>query len=112
MANSILTVKPGPDRRSEKVVGYYSYVADLFAKRFGRRPSRTTMFKYLSRGYPVARGGPYIEVPIFLELKRPMTTVQAMQRFMGAVRRLEGVRDPHGAAERMIAQHELVQSPR
>lgn len=82
-------VKPGPDRRREQVVGYYEHAARFCERHFGRRPSRTTLYKYLVKGFPITRGGPYVQVPVFTELKRPMTTVEAMGRFLTTVRELE-----------------------
>ncbi len=63
-----------------------------------RRPSRTTRGKYLhmETGYPVKRHGPYIRLPVFTELKRQFTTVEAMMRFahkLDEVQRELGVTD-------------------
>lgn len=86
-------VKPGPDKRRENVVSYYEYGADFFERHFGRRPSRNTLYKYLIRGYPIIRNGPRVRVPIFDALKRPMTTEQAMDRFLTLIRHLEKQED-------------------
>jgi hypothetical protein len=88
-------VKPGPNRRKERVVGYYDHLAYVCERYFGRRPSRTTLYKYLVRGYPVARGGPYVRMPVFDSLKRPMTTAEAVARFLSLVRKLERSSNGH-----------------
>lgn len=82
-------VKPEPNRRTETVVSYYEQMGKLCDRHFGGRPSRNTLLKYLKKGYPVRRGGPYVRVPVFYSVKRPMTTIQAMGRFLTTVRYLE-----------------------
>ena len=77
------------DRKTETVQPYYAYVGRFMEKHFGRAPSRTTLQKYMKRGFPVRRGGPYVTMPMFYELKRPMTTTQSMSRFLTLVRKLE-----------------------
>lgn len=74
---------------SETVVAYYPAAADFFRKHFGDAPSRTTLYKYLCNGYPVVRGGPYVEVPFFDRLKRPHTTRQALERMLTRIRQQE-----------------------
>lgn len=78
-----------PDPKRERAIGYYRHAGDLFERHFGRRPSRTTLYKYLVNGYPVERGGPKVRLPVYYALKRPMTTVEAMARFLTEVRHLE-----------------------
>jgi hypothetical protein len=77
------------DPKNEQVVSYYEHAATVCEREFGRRPSRTTLFKYLLNGFPVRRGGPYVTIPTFDQLKRKMTTVEAFERFIAIVRRLE-----------------------
>jgi hypothetical protein len=89
MKTKLHRVEPGPDRRREHVVGYYEHASKIMERHFGRRPSRMSVYKYLSQGYPVARRGPYVEMPVFMALKRPMTTTEAMDRFVTLVRYLE-----------------------
>ncbi len=86
----IHTVAP-PDRRTEDVEPYYAYVTKFLAKHGQGSPSRTTLLKWITngRGYPVLRGGPYLALPIFRQLKRPMTSRQAMGRWLTALRLLE-----------------------
>ena len=84
------TVDP-PNQRTEKVEPYYAYVADLLRQHFDTAPTRTTLLKWITngRGYPVVRGGPYLALPIFRRLKKPMTTRQAMSRWLTTLRALE-----------------------
>jgi len=82
-------VTPGPQRHEETVVGYYEYAAKFFKKHFGLKPVRYTFYMYMANGYPVAKHGPRVAVPIFKEAKRPMTTKESMERFLTIVRRLE-----------------------
>jgi len=77
------------NRKTERIVPYYDYFVKMCQKHLGRNPSRTTLWKYLSNGYPVAKGGPYIKIPVFESLKRPTTTREAMSRFLTLVRKLE-----------------------
>jgi len=81
-------VKP-PNLRTETPVYYYEYAASFCDKHFGAAPSRATLGNWAKNGYPVAKGGPYVEVPIRNVLKRPMTTKEAMSRFLTAVREAE-----------------------
>lgn len=88
---ALYTVPP-PNRRTrsvETVVPYHPYFGSLIEGLYGRRPSRTSLTNYLHEGYPVARGGPRVSVPVFTGLKRPMTTVEAMDRFVTTIRALE-----------------------
>jgi len=78
-----------PNLKTETRVFYYEYMASFSERHFGAVPSRSTMLNWARDGYPVARGGPYIEVPIQTVLKRPMTTKQAMSRFLTVVRKHE-----------------------
>lgn len=83
-------IAPPLNWRKEKVVKYYDHLADVLSREFGCRPSRYTMWKYLMHGYPVQRGGPYVEVPAFKRIdKKVYTTVEATARFMKLVHRLE-----------------------
>lgn len=77
------------DFRKESQVRYYAYAPDLFEREFGRRLSRNTLYKYVVRGFPVRKGGPYVKVPIFQSVRRTMTTREAMKRFIQRVRQLE-----------------------
>lgn len=79
----------GPNPKREKPVPYYEHAGEVCERVFGRRPSRTTLFKYLQRGFPVKRHGPYVQMPVMWELKRPMTTREAMARFISRVQTLE-----------------------
>ena len=73
------------------MVPYYAYVTTFLRKHYGHPPSRTTLLKWITngRGYPLERGGPYLALPIFRRLKRPMTTTQAMSRWLTLLRQLE-----------------------
>lgn len=82
-------VKPPANRHTEEAVYYYPYVGEFMQKHFGRKPSRTTLGKYLKAGYPIKKGGPYVVMPTFDALHRPMATRQAMERFLTLVRLLE-----------------------
>ncbi|KKL28610.1 hypothetical protein LCGC14_2373450 [marine sediment metagenome] len=85
-----ISVTPGPQPKTEQVVSYYEYVAAYFFRRFGVRPSRTTLWHYLTRGYPVQRGGPYVTMPTFTNYRYfQFTTKEAMARFVKLVRKLE-----------------------
>jgi hypothetical protein len=86
----IFTVDP-PDQRTEKVESYYAYVPKLLLAQFGTSPSRTTLLKWIAngKGYPIVRGGPYLALPIFRRLKKPMTTQQAMSRWLTTLAHLE-----------------------
>jgi len=73
------------------VVPYYAYVTVFLRKHYGEPPSRTTLLKWITngRGYPLVRGGPYLALPIFRRLKRPMTTTEAMSRWLTQLRKME-----------------------
>lgn len=87
-ARKLKPVKPcNPD--TEQVVGYYEQAAAFFKLHFNHQPSRTTLYKYLTNGYPVEYGGPYVEVPHFKRLKRPYTTAEALNRMLTVIRRQE-----------------------
>ncbi len=87
---SIHTVA-SPNQKTEQVEPYYRYVRGFLVKHYGAAPSRTTLLKWITngRGYPVLRGGPYLALPVFRRLKRPMTTRQAMSRWLTRLRVLE-----------------------
>ena len=78
-----------PALTKERPERYYPFAAELLEREFGRRVSRNTLHKYMTRGFPVRKGGPYVQVPVVKVLGRAMTTREAMQRFMDRVRRLE-----------------------
>jgi len=82
-------IKPGPRRYQETVVNYYSYAAEFFKKNYDWEPVRYTLYKYMRDGYPIAKGGPWVAMPIYMSAKRPMTTKESMDRFLTVVRRLE-----------------------
>lgn len=82
-------VKPGPLRYQETVVHYYPFATRFFQKHFGWKPVRYTLYKYMTYGYPIAKGGPRVVLPIFMAVKRPKTTKESMERFLTVVRRLE-----------------------
>lgn len=77
------------DPKTEQVVSYYEQAAAFFLLHFNHKPSRTTLYKYLTNGYPVEYGGPYVTVPHFKKLKRPYTTRQALNRMLTVIRRQE-----------------------
>ncbi len=84
----LLPVDPcDPDK--EQVVSYYKQAAAFFLLHFNHTPSRTTLYKYLRDGYPVEYGGPYVTMPYFMKLKRPYTTIEALERFLTVVRKQE-----------------------
>lgn len=85
----IYSLTGGPNRETEDVVSYYETARPFFQKNFGRAPCRTTLFKYLENGFPIRKGGPYVRIPALRELDRPITTVQAMRRFLTLVRVLQ-----------------------
>lgn len=89
MSQKLHKIEPGPRPKDEEAVYFYSFAPLFFEKHFGRAPSRTTLGKYLEHGYPIKRGGPRVMVPVYLELKRPMTTKQAMERLLTVIRSLE-----------------------
>lgn len=79
-------VRP-PNRRTETPVPYYAYVASLLRRQWGWCPSRTTLSKWLNgEGYPIERGGPYVVLPVYRAGKKPMTTAEAMSRWLTVVR--------------------------
>jgi len=80
-----------PDPRTECVVPYYGYLGPFLRKHCGTAPSRTTLLKWITngRGYPILRGGPYLALPMFRQMKRPMTTTEAMSRWLTSLRALE-----------------------
>lgn len=87
-----------PSPAKETVVPYYSYAAEWFEVAAGRAPSRQSLFKYIHEkpGFPVKKNGPYVKVPIFIQLKGVYTTKEAMARFGAVVAELQerhGVRD-------------------
>jgi len=88
MSRKLLPVKPC-DPEKEAVVGFYDQAAAFFKLHFNHEPSRTTLYKYLTNGYPVEYGGPYVAVPHFKKLKRPFTTVEALDRMLTVIRREE-----------------------
>lgn len=79
-----------PDLQREQPEPYYEYAMDLFERTFGARPSRTTLYGYLTKGFPIRRGGPRLQMPVRDDpiTKRPQTTVEAMDRFISRVRSL------------------------
>lgn len=83
-------VKP-PDPKAEKLVPYYSYASECFEHEQGRSPSRNSLTKYVYEkpGFPVLKGGPYVKVPIIIQLKRVYTTEQAMKRFFKLIAKIE-----------------------
>lgn len=89
MSQQHYKTKPGPNPRTEHVEAWYDYAPAFFAEHFGRSVSRNTLGKYIRDGFPVCRHGPKVEVPVFLVIKRPMTTREAMDRFLTIVRHLE-----------------------
>ncbi len=98
MTRKLLPVKAcNPD--TEHVVGYYQRAAAFFKLHFNHEPSRTTLYKYLTNGYPVEYGGPYVEVPHFKKLKRPHTTVEALDRMLTTIRQQERKLAKHKARE-------------
>lgn len=88
VAPDVYRIDQAADPEAEDVVSYYEYVPVMLQRHMGARPSRTSMHKYLERGFPVQRGGPYVRFPVFRRLKRPMTTVEAMERWLTVVRDL------------------------
>lgn len=92
-----------PDVSRETPVAYYRYAARRFQELCGRAPSRYTLTKYIHNmpGFPVTRGGPYVEVPVYYELKAVKTTEEAMERFFQRVMELErelGIHDTRKSA--------------
>lgn len=85
-------LKPGCDPKGETAVPYYQAMGDVCEKHFGRRPCRQSLWRYLEYGFPVRQHGPYVMVPIFHELNRPMTTRETMSRFVTVVKYLRTLR--------------------
>ena len=77
------------DPKNETAVPYYERAGAFFKLHFGHEPSRNTLYKYMVDGFPVEYGGPYVELPHFKKLKRPYTTIEAMERFLTVVRSIE-----------------------
>lgn len=99
MAHKMYTVA-APDRRREQSVPYHKHFGDVLERLYGHRPSRTTLTHYLNEGYPIARCGPKVKVPVYAGFRRPMTTVEAADRFVTLVRALERGEAPPAAAPR------------
>lgn len=78
-----------PKRDQETIVYYYEYAMDFFDKHFDQRPPRQTLYNYMVDGYPVDKRGTRVAMPIYMSMKRPKTSVEAMERFLTQVRHLE-----------------------
>lgn len=83
------TIEPGPDPVKESVVYYYEELPKLYRRTWGVEPSRTTLTNWLAGGYPIRRGGPYVAMPCWTVLRRPLSTRQALSRWITLVRKLE-----------------------
>lgn len=79
-----------PDPRKETVVNFNEHVADVIEELFFTRPSRQALRNYRLRGFPIKRGQIYLEMPVFQALNRPMTTIEAMDRWRDTFERLSG----------------------
>lgn len=80
---------PGPDPVRERLVDLLTDGAGALAKRFNARPSRTTLTRWRSDGYPVGRGGPRVKLPTCTQMRRVKTSEPALGRFLGAIADLE-----------------------
>lgn len=78
-----------PRRHQESVVFYYQYGMAFFERHFGTPSCRQSLYNYMIDGYPVAKGGPRVAMPVYMSVKRPKTTEEAMERFLTQVRKLE-----------------------
>ena len=92
-------IVPKCNPKKEEVVGYYLAMGDACLEHFGKRPSRQSLWRYLEFGFAARPRGPYVLVPHFYELNRPMTTVQALGRMITAIKYLRSLKPTRRLAE-------------
>ena len=82
-------INPGRETK----VGYYDHLKQFCRLHFGRAPSRQTLHEWKTKGYPLQKGRIYVRVPAYYEVRTPMTTIQAVNRWLTMVRHLQKKHD-------------------
>ncbi len=80
---------PQPDFSKERKVPYYEYFPQWFLMNEGEAPCRFSLEKWSKTGYPVDRGGPYLQMPMKRQMKRCYTSPEAVERWATIKQKLE-----------------------
>ena len=98
-----------PDALREKLIPLNTEGADVLAKRLGVTPSRASLLRWRTDGYPIDRDGPRVRLPCVTHLKRVKTSVEALRRWLLAVQALGAEINEVGS---VAAWHERKESQR
>lgn len=91
---------PNPDALREKLIPLNSEGADILGRRLGGTPSRASLLRWRTHGYPIDRDGPRVVLPHVTHLKKVKTSVEAMRRWILVVQMVaQEIRDAGSLAE-------------
>ena len=76
---------PPPNMVRETLVDLNIRGAEILAARLGEKPSRTSLFRWRTDGYPICRHGPKVRMPCVVGIKKVKASVESLQRFLIAV---------------------------
>lgn len=78
----------GPDLLRDRLMPLHSVGVKALAERLGEKPSRSSLVRWRTSGYPVDRRGPRVMFPSVTRLKRVYTSTSAMRRWLEAIEAL------------------------
>lgn len=79
---------PGPDMLRDKLIPLHLDGTNQLEARLGARPSRSSLVRWRSEGYPIDRDGPRVRLPCVTKLKKVYTSTAALSRWLHMVQAL------------------------
>lgn len=88
---------PAPNLSRDRVFLLNTDGAEHLGQRLGQKPSRATLFRWRTSGYPVVNHGPLVVLPTTTVGRRPHTSIQALSLFLETITALSGQIDRAGS---------------
>lgn len=95
-----LFLVPSPSPLRDRLIPLNTQGAHALTARMGRKPCRLSLVRWKTEGYPVAKNGPRVLLPVIDQIKRPMTTIKALHNFLAVVKALEDEISFYGGVEK------------
>ena len=75
----------GPDILRDKLIPLHSDGVEQLEARLGAKPSRSSLVRWRSEGYPTDRDGPRVRLPTVTRMKKVYTSTAALGRWLQMV---------------------------
>ena len=75
----------GPDMLRDKLIPLHSDGVEQLEARLGAKPSRSSLVRWRSEGYPTDRDGPRVRLPTVTRMKKVYTSTAALGRWLQMV---------------------------